>query len=71
MLCRIFGNFPQNLPEIFTAVCNSYEFHSEHFYILSKNFINNYFIYTRAVRLVLSLQMKNENFGDVAIYFST
>ncbi len=34
-------NFPQNLPEIFTFL-NSYEFHSHNFYILCKNFINNY-----------------------------
>ncbi len=42
---RIFGNFPQNLPEIFTTFCNSYEFYSQNFYILSKNVINNYYMY--------------------------
>ncbi len=41
---EFFGNFPQNLPEIF-IFCNSYEFHSQNFYILPKNFINNYYIY--------------------------
>ncbi len=40
----IFRNFPQNLLEIFTFH-NSYEFHSQHFSILRKNFINNYYIY--------------------------
>ncbi len=40
-----FRNFPQNLPEIFTTFCNFYEFHSQNFYILHKNFINNYYIY--------------------------
>ncbi len=38
----IFGNFPQNLAEIFTTFRNFYEFHSQNFYILRKNFINNY-----------------------------
>ncbi len=40
----IFGNFPHNSSEIFTTFCNSYEFHSQNFYILHKNFINNYYI---------------------------
>ncbi len=38
---RNFGNFPQNLPKIFTTFRNFCKFHSQHFYILRKNFINN------------------------------
>ncbi len=41
----IFGNFSQNLPKIFTTFCNSYKFYSQIFYILRKNFVNNYYIY--------------------------
>ncbi len=41
----IFRNFPQNLLKIFTTFRNSYEYHSQNFYILSKNFLNNYYIY--------------------------
>ncbi len=40
----IFGNFSQTLLEIFTFP-NSYEFHPQNFYILRKNFINNYYYY--------------------------
>ncbi len=42
---RIFGNCPQNLPEIFTTFRNSYKFHSQNFYFLRKNFINSNYIY--------------------------
>ncbi len=34
---KYYGNFPQNLPEIFTKFRNSYEFHSQNVYILRKN----------------------------------
>ncbi len=33
----IFGNFPQNLSEIFRTFRNSYEFHSQNSYILGEN----------------------------------
>ncbi len=41
----MFGNFPKNLHEIFATVRNYYEFHSQNFYNLRKNFINNYYAY--------------------------
>ncbi len=40
----IFGNLPQNLPEIFTFR-NSYEFYYQNFYILRKDVMNNYHVY--------------------------
>ncbi len=46
----IFRNFLQNLPEIFTTFCNSYELHSQNFYILRKNFINNNYIYIKFIQ---------------------
>ncbi len=40
-----FRNLSSNLLEIFTTFHNSYELHSQNFYILHKKLINNYYIY--------------------------
>ncbi len=50
MYWDVFRNCPQNLPEIFTTFHNSYEFHSQNFYILRKNFIDNYYIYIKFIQ---------------------
>ncbi len=53
----------QNLPEIFATFRNSYEFHSQIFYISLKTFINNYYIYK-----IYPTTLTDQNCGTVYTY---